>query len=306
LLLTQIFFDNLLPIFLTAGAGFALGQWWRPDLKTVSRLVLYVFNPCLIFVSLTSAKISSAEVGQMALFTLLVVVVNTLVGAMVGKALRFNRTHLAAFVIALAFVNGGNYGLPLVQFAFGDGALSHAVVYLVFSTVAVYTLGVTIASLGRSSWQQTARAALTLPANYALVAAGIMRFNQWGLPLPIDRAVNLLSQAALPAMLVLLGLQVSASVNDKDWRRVARWPLSVGVALRLIVGPLIGWGVARALGLTGPQLQAAIIEAAMPTAVITTILAVEYDLDAALINSIVIVSTILSPLTLTPLIAWLR
>ena len=44
----------------------------------------------------------------------------------------------------------------------------------------------------------------------------------------------------------------------------------------------------------------------MPTAVITTILAVEYDLDAAFVTGAVVLSTLLSPLTLTPLIAYLQ
>jgi predicted permease len=44
----------------------------------------------------------------------------------------------------------------------------------------------------------------------------------------------------------------------------------------------------------------------MPAAVISTILATEYDLDTALISGTVVVSTLLSPLTLTPLIAFLQ
>ena len=43
----------------------------------------------------------------------------------------------------------------------------------------------------------------------------------------------------------------------------------------------------------------------MPTAVITTILAIEYELDAQMVTGTVILTTLLSPLTLTPLIAYL-
>jgi len=49
-----------------------------------------------------------------------------------------------------------------------------------------------------------------------------------------------------------------------------------------------------------------VLEASMPTAVITTILAVEYDLDPIFVTGIVVVTTLLSPLTLTPLIAYLQ
>ena len=44
----------------------------------------------------------------------------------------------------------------------------------------------------------------------------------------------------------------------------------------------------------------------MPVAVITTILALEFELDPEFVTSAVFLSTIASPLTLVPLIAYLR
>ncbi len=76
--------------------------------------------------------------------------------------------------------------------------------------------------------------------------------------------------------------------------------------LRLVVGPIIGLALAAVLGLSGVARQAAVIESAMPTAVITTILAIEYGIDPVFVTSVVVVSTLLSPLTLTPLIAYLQ
>ena len=75
---------------------------------------------------------------------------------------------------------------------------------------------------------------------------------------------------------------------------------------QLIVAPLVALALAVAVGLTGIALKAIVLEAAMPAAVITTVLAVEYDLDTTLVSGTVLVSTLLSPLTLTPLIALLQ
>lgn len=69
--------------------------------------------------------------------------------------------------------------------------------------------------------------------------------------------------------------------------------------------PLVALLVARLLGLTGVARQAAVLQASMPAAVATTVLAVEYDLDAMLVSGVVVLTTVLSPLTLTPLIAYL-
>jgi len=64
--------------------------------------------------------------------------------------------------------------------------------------------------------------------------------------------------------------------------------------------------LAAGLGLEGVARQAVILQSAMPTAVIVTILATEYDLDPALASAAVLVSTLLSPFTLTPIIAYLQ
>jgi predicted permease len=102
-------------------------------------------------------------------------------------------------------------------------------------------------------------------------------------------------------MLIVLGLQLAE----------ARRPEHLGVVtaaslFQLLSGPAVGLLIAALVGLSGPARQAAVLEASMPTAVITTILAVEYDIDPIFVTGTVLVTTLLSPLTLTPLIAFLQ
>lgn len=285
-----------------AAAGFALGRRFHPDLKTVTRLSFYIFSPCLVFTALTHAELSGAEFGRMAVFTLLVNGAMLGLTVLVGLSLRLQRQALAALIIAAVFVNGGNYGLAVTQFAFGEAALSRAVVYYVVSTLLVYSVGVLVASAGKRPLRQALLQGLTLPSTYALLLAGLLRFTSWQAPLAIDRAITLLGQAAIPVMLIVLGLQMA---ELKAWPHQHFALIGVAVFLQLVIAPLIGLGLARLLGLEGVTRQAAVLETAMPTAVITTVLAVEYELDATFITGVVILSTLLSPLTVTPLIAYL-
>jgi predicted permease len=78
------------------------------------------------------------------------------------------------------------------------------------------------------------------------------------------------------------------------------------VAISLIVTPLAGVGLAHLVGLRGAAFQAGVLQASMPTAVITTILALEFDALPDFVTSVVFVSTLLSPLTVTLMIAYLR
>jgi predicted permease len=85
-------------------------------------------------------------------------------------------------------------------------------------------------------------------------------------------------------------------------------PLLVVLATVLTLGvtPLLALGLTPVLGLSGPARQAAVIEASMPTAVVTTILALEYEIAPAFVTSAVFLSTLLSPFTVTLLIAFLK
>jgi predicted permease len=301
-IIQDAFVNNLLPVLLCAATGFVLGRALRPEIKTATKLAFYIFSPCLVFVSLERVKISGGEFGKLAFFTL---AVSLLIGALAyvaGRLMGVGRQLIASLVVASMFVNSGNYGLAATKFAFGDGALARALVCFVFGTVIVYTLGVLIASMGKFSPLQALRQLLFVPAIYGLLAAALVRSMDWQVPLFLDRSVSMLGDASIPLMLVILGLQIAQA---RTWPRDRVLLISVAAFLQIIATPLIALLLAHWMGLTGVTRQAAVLQASMPAAVVTTVLAVQYELDSTLVSGTVVLTTILSPLTLTPLIAHL-
>jgi len=81
--------------------------------------------------------------------------------------------------------------------------------------------------------------------------------------------------------------------------------MQLSVALRLLIAPVIALGLAALFGIQGFARQGSVTEASMPTMVSSTVLATEYQLDSKLVTAIVFISTLLSPLTLTPLLVFL-
>jgi predicted permease len=140
-----------------------------------------------------------------------------------------------------------------------------------------------------------------VPAVYAVTAAIIVLTTHTTVPLVVMRPIGLLSDAAIPIMLLVLGMQLERAVMPKHPKAVA-----AAVVLSLVVAPIIAFGLSAVLGLTGAAKQAAIIEASMPAAVVTTVLALEFDLDASFSTSVVFFTTVLSPVTLVLLIAYLQ
>jgi predicted permease len=298
----DVFVNNLLPVLLCAATGFVLGRTLRPDIKTASRMAFYIFSPCLVFVSLERVKLSGSELGKLALFTFAVSIIIGGLAYLFGRSLKADQQLIASLVVASMFVNSGNYGLAATKFAFGEDALARALVCFVFGTVMVYSLGVLIASMGKFSAGQALRHLVTVPAIYGLIAAGLVRQMDWQVPLFLDRSVSMLGDASIPLMLVILGLQIAEA---RIWPRDRMALIGASAFLQLIVAPLIALLLAHWMGLTGTARQAGVLQASMPAAVVTTVLAVQYDLDNTLVSGVVVLTTILSPLTLTPLIAYL-
>jgi malate permease and related proteins len=301
-IIQDAFVNNLLPVLLCAATGFILGRTLILDVKTATRLAFYVFSPCLVFVSLERVRISGGEFGKLAFFTLAVSLIIGLLAYIAGRLMRVDRHLIASLVVASMFVNSGNYGLAATKFAFGETALARALVCFVFGTVVVYTLGILIASMGKLSPGQALRQLLFVPAFYALIAATIVRQTDWHPPLFLDRSVSMLGDASIPLMLVILGLQIAQA---RTWPRNRMVLIGVAAFLQILMTPLVALLLAHWMGLTGVTRQAAVLQAAMPAAVVTTVLAVQYELDSTLVSGTVVLTTLLSPLTLTPLIAYL-
>ena len=192
------------------------------------------------------------------------------------------------------FTNSGNFGLTLNQLRYGDAGLSRAVVYFTVSTVLVFTLGIFVASLGRMDWRMALRRVLQMPAFYAVILALLVYGFNIPLPSFVARGVEIAGDGSIPVMLIVLGMQLA------DLRGMSDLRLAVpAVTLRLVVAPLVALVLAGLIGLQGTGYAVSILQASLPTAVITIILATEFDLQPAGVTTVVLLTTLLSPITLT-------
>lgn len=298
--LLNLFWYNLFPIFLLAAVGFAVGKWQRIEPRTLSQIVFYIFSPALIFNLISHSNLKLDLILRIALITTAVALSLTLLAYLFGRSLHLDRKLLAATILTAVLPNAGNYGLSLNLFAFGEEALAYASIYFSFSVILTFTLGVVVASLGTASLKTSLLSLLKVPSLYAVVLAFIFLAYNLQFPTPIDRSIQLLSDASVPAMLILLGLQFQNLSRNFHLKA-----LTLASVLKLLVSPAIGFGLASLLGLQGAAFNAIVTETAMPTAVSSTVLATEYGIEPSFVASVVFYTTILSPLTVTPLLALL-
>lgn len=299
-LLASTFAQNLLPILLLSGAGFALGKLLPIDSRTIGRVVFYIFAPMLVFDLLLQNDIRLAEAATVAAFTTVLILAMGVITFAAGSLMKLERPALMAVLIATMFGNTGNYGLPLVSFAFGESALQYAGLYFVTTSILFNTIGILIASLGHMHLKDALLGLLKVPTVYGVLFAALINGFNLELPLALTRTIDLAAGGSIPMMIVLLGIELSRVQWSSSLRGVG-----LSVSLRLLIAPFIALGLGVLLGMQGAVWQAGITQASMPAAVNTTILAAEYKLDSSLVTAIVFIGTLLSPITLTPLIVYL-
>ncbi len=298
--IVDVFTQNIIPILLVAAIGYWLRRQFKVPARPVSSVVFNAFSPALVFVSLVESELPPAELLGLLAFALITILVMGGLAALVGRAMRLPRADVITLLLVVMFVNGGNYGLTLNRLRYGEAGLSRAVVYFVVSTMLVYTLGVFIASMGRSSVRGALARLARVPTIYAVALAIAVYALDIPVPGPLMNTLEIVAEGAIPTMLIVLGM------NMADIDGLASWRLALpAVSLRLLVAPLLAVAVAGLLGLQGLSYATSIIEASMPTAVITTVIATEYDVQPPVVTSIVVLTTLLSPITLAVMITLL-
>jgi len=130
-------------------------------------------------------------------------------------------------------------------------------------------------------------------------SAGLAGFG--AVPEPLTKAVHLLGQASVPIMLVVLGVRLAETFRNK--LPVLHLPaLSIVTVARLVLAPAFAWLLCGLVGLQGLARDVTVVESAMPTAVVTTILATEFDSDPSFAALCVVVTTLVSLPTVTILL----
>jgi len=286
----------VIPAAIVVISGYVAGRRIELDLSTLTKLTLYIFSPALIIDSLLRTELPAAEGLRIAAaFALATAGLYALV-VTVSLAARLPRPVRTSLLATTLFPNTGNLGLSLTLLALGEAGLQRAIVTYLCSAVLVFGLGPALVS--GNGLRRGFRTTVRLLLMWALLAGILFRIFDIPLPLGIDDGIHLLSQAAVPALLITLGIQISRT------RFMPRPPDFWMAAMRLGAGPLAAYLAGRLVGLDQLTLQVLVLQCATPTAVNALLVAAEFGGDSARTARAVVLTTILAFGTL-PLVMWL-
>ncbi len=295
-----VFLNVVTPVFILVVIGYFVGPRLKIDARSLSRTAYFVFIPAFVFNIISEAKIDSELALQMLSFILVAQIAVALLGFMVGKALRQSREITAAFVLIATFGNVGNFGLPLIVFRLGETARTFATVYFVATVFISFVICVGVASWARSGGVTAVFSVFKTPALIALIPALVFNITDVEVPIFLSRLSGLLGQAMIPVMLVTLGVQMGQIPKIK-----INFNVFAASTVRLIGGPVLALLIVPYFGLEGLERSTGILQAAMPAAVLASIIALEYKLLPEFVTTTVLFSTLYSILTLTVILTFI-
>jgi predicted permease len=267
---------------------------------SINALVFNLFLPalCIKSVYISGIDINTILVPVTAGLTIIFTMFISLAAYHVlGRVTNMTKPEKGCLVISATFGNVVYLGLPVITGLYGEGASKYALFYdLLAGTPLLWVLGASVASKygggGRMAISDSLKTITSLPPIWGLIAGMVLKAAGIGLPEFVVNALDMLGGLVIPLMVFSIGLALSLP-------KVKHASLIVpAVIIKLAVAPFIAYTIADLLGVKGNALASCCIEGAMPTMVLTLLIASRFGLDTSLAGFMIVVTTVLSFFTL--------
>lgn len=271
----------------------------------LSRLAYFVLTPSLLFSALAESNPSilfSTLIPVSTLSSMSVFLVAIMIARFVWRRGAAETTIVAA---SSGYVNANNIGIPVALYVLGDAALAAPLILvnmLVFAPVALTVLDASTSS--KNSWVRTVlqplRNPITLGSGLGLLVSAL----NVRLPEVVTEPFRILGGAAVPVMLLVLGMSLHGTrvLAPNSNRRDA----ALATGLKTIAMPIIAWVLGKfVFNFEEQALFSVVVLAALPTAQGIFGWAYRFDRHVSVARDSVIVTTFLALPTLLVIAALL-
>lgn len=260
----------LIGVFVLMGVLFRrLKAFPNDTAQVLNMFALYVSLPAVILLkvpilTVTTENIIAALVPwAMLLFTALMI-------QLLARRCNWSRQNTGALMLIVPIGNTSFMGVPMVNAFFGDVGIPHLILYDQIGTMLIFaTYGSVVLSIytGEATKVKTiAWRALLFPPTTALLIGLLLR--GWTYPDALVSALESLAGALTPLVMTAIGFQMTLRL-----RPTTLGPLGTGLAIKLIVAPLVALLGCRLFGFNGLAADVAVFEAGMPPMVTASALA---------------------------------
>jgi malate permease and related proteins len=279
--------DVLLPVFFVIGIGYFLGKK-NPNIDTdlITNFAGNIGSPAMIFYSITTTGVTFSLFTEYFIYSLIVIGGFSLIGIIFLVILK---KDFISELPPLILPNTGNMGLPICLFAYGTAGLGVASSIASVVILLHFTIGVFLADKSLSF-----KLLIKNVPTYAIIFSVLFLYFEWKVPGYLENTTFLLTYATIFLILMSLGIALSRL-------KVVSWlHASILGAVRVIIGPIIGFCLIKSLNLNGFAAGVLLIQSCMPGAVLTYLVGSMYSEKKVVdsVASVIVTSTIMSFITI--------
>jgi len=284
--------DVLFPVFFVIGIGYYLGKK-NPNINTdfITTFAGNVGTPAMIFYTITTTGVTLNVFTEYFIYALIIIGGFSLVGILFLLILK---KDFISELPPLILPNTGNMGIPICLFAYGTAGLGVASAIASVVILLHFTLGVLLAKKSFSL-----EILIKNMPIYGIIISVIFLYFEWDVPGYLENTTFLLTYATIFLVLMSLGIALSRL-------KVVSWThASILGAVRVIIGPIIGFGLIKFLNLNGFAAGVLLIQSCMPSAVLTYLVGSMYSEKKVVdsVASVIVTSTIMSFITI-PIVVY--
>ena len=278
--------DVLFPVFCVIGVGYYLGKK-DPNFDTtfITTFAGNIGTPAMIFYTITTTGITLDIFIEYFIYALIIIGGFSLVGLFFLFILK---KDVISELPPLILPNTGNMGVPICLFAYGTVGLGVASAIASVIILLHFTIGVLLAKKSFSLEILIKNVPI-----YAILASVVFLYFRWDVPGYIENTTFLLTYTTIFLVLMSLGIALSR-FQVVSWTKA-----SILGAVRVIIGPIIGFSLIKYLDLDGFAAGVLLIQSSMPSAVLTYLVGSMYS-DKKVVDSVasvIVTSTVMSLIT---------
>ncbi len=280
-------FDVLFPVFFVIGVGYYLGvKDPNFDTKFITNFAGNIGTPAMIFYTITTTGVTLAVFIEYFIYALIIISGFSLIGLLFLFTLK---RDIISELPPLILPNTGNMGIPICLFAYGTAGLGVASAIASVIILLHFTVGVLLAKKSFSL-----NILIKNVPIYGIILSILFLYFEWDVPGFIENTTFLLTYTTIFLVLMSLGIALSRF-------QVVSWTqASILGAVRVIIGPVIGYSLIVYLGLDGFAAGVLLIQSSMPSAVLTYLVGSMYSEKKVVdsVASVIVTSTIMSLVTI--------
>ena len=288
---------TILSIILMIGLGYVLKRidfLAEKDIGPLNKVVMYILMPCMIFHALYYADLSLiSKLGILPIVILASSLITGAVSYIILKQFNFDDVKLWSVLVTVMIANTAFMGYPVNLGIYGQEGFLRAI-FCDIATLCIFLILSFILILKFGGTAKTAVRKITFFPPLWAVILGLF-FNFLNIPIGpvLDNSINYLGQGAIPLIMLALGLSIDFSGLSRSKSMIVFTSI-----FKLMFFPFVAFLFVSFLGLSDLQYNVTIIEAAMPSGMLSLLLSISYKLDYQLTSDCILINTVISLITL--------